>query len=176
MTQVLYQSTYGATRRYAEALARRLGTTAEPLDDPARPPGPGDAADAGPLVVLSPVLGPTIAAASYAARHDLGGRPVACVAVGMTLVEEARRKDQMAGILGDKAPRVSRFYLPGALYYSRLSTAHRQILRGIVGALRLKPGKSENERAMIRAYNKDVDRVDLGELEPIVEWAKSFSA
>ncbi|MEK0378151.1 hypothetical protein WNN44_05805, partial [Corynebacterium mastitidis] len=106
----------------------------------------------------------------------LGGRPVACVAVGMTLVEEARRKDQMAGILGDKAPRVSRFYLPGALYYSRLSTAHRQILRGIVGALRLKPGKSENERAMIRAYNKDVDRVDLGELDPIVEWAKSFSA
>lgn len=165
--QVLYESTYGATRRYAEALAQRLGTTAQKIPETGVAPQEG-----GPLIVLSPVFGPSIAAAAYVARHDLGERPVACVAVGMTLVEEARRKDQMAGILGAKAEHTQRFYLPGALNYSRISTAHRQIMRGIVAALRLKPGKSENERAMIQAYNKDVDRVDLGELEPLVRWAE----
>lgn len=172
MTQVLYQSTYGATRRYAKVLAQRLNTTAETLEDfgPLAHAEEGEFAE--PLVVLSPVFGPSIAAASYVAHHDLGGRPVACAAVGMALLQEARRKDQMAGILGDKADRVRRFYLPGALYYSRISVAHRQILRGIVGALRLKPSKTDNEKTMIQTYNKDLDQVDLTELDPIVEWAQ----
>ncbi|MBC3186753.1 hypothetical protein H7347_09275 [Corynebacterium sp. zg-331] len=175
MIQVLYATTYGATRRYAEALAGRLGATAEVLSSDDAPVSRLDPQDTTPLIVLSPVFGPSIAAASYVARHDLGDRPVACAAVGMTLADEARRKDQMAGILGAKAATTRRFYLPGALYYSRISTTHRQIMRGIVGALRLKPGKTDNERAMIEAYNKDVDRIDLAQLDPLVEWARGIS-
>lgn len=167
---VLYDTVYGSTRRYAEALAQRLRTGARPLAD-ARPEELR--ADPAPLVVLSPVHGPKIPAADFVAGHDLGARPVAVCAVGMTLPDEARQKDQMARTLSTK-PGVARFYLPGRLDYSTLSRKHRMIMWGLVGALKARPesSRSANERAMIEAYDRDTDRVDLAELDPVVEWVE----
>lgn len=170
-TTVVYDTSYGSTRQYAEELARRLGTTAAPLADAA----PAElAAGTGPLVVLSPVHGPSIPAAAFVAKHDLGSRPVAVCAVGMTLIDEARRKDQMAGMLSDR-PEVARFYLPGRLEYSTMNRKHRMIMWGIIKALRARPesARSDNDQAMIDSYDRDTDRVDLSELDGVVEWARA---
>ncbi|AGF71994.1 flavodoxin domain-containing protein [Corynebacterium halotolerans] len=167
---VLYDTSYGSTRQYAEELARRLGTTAQQLAEAA----PAElTAGTGPLIVLSPVHGPSIPAAAFVAKHDLGPRPVAVCAVGMTLIDEARRKDQMAGMLSDR-PEVARFYLPGRLAYSTMNRRHRMIMWGIIKALKAKPesARSANDRAMIDSFDRDTDRVDLAELDAVVEWAQ----
>lgn len=51
------------------------------------------------------------------------------------------------------------------------------VMRGIIQALKLKPRalRSDNDQSMIDSFKKDIDRVDLNELEPVVAWAKGES-
>lgn len=167
--RILFASAYGSTREYAQELGRRFGIEPEELDCV-------DAASLAqgtePVIVLSYTHGPHLPAASFVAEHDFGRRPVAAVAVGMSLVDAARKRDQMKGVLGAKADAVQRFYLPGRLNYSELSGSHHTIMRGVISALRLKPVKSDNDKSMIAGFNKNTDHLDLRALEPIVEWVK----
>lgn len=161
---VLYESDYGSTAQYAHALAEHLGVTATPLADAAALP-----ASSGPLIVLSYVHGPMVPAASFVAKRDLGERPVAVCAVGMTLLDVARAKDQLKGMV---PAGVARFYLPGRLSYSTMSRKHRMIMWGIIKALRAKreADRSPNDRAMIDSHDRDTDLVDLQELDAVVAW------
>lgn len=170
MAHILFESQYGSTKQYAEELAQRLGTTARPLN------GADVPADDEPIIVMSYVHGPTLPATAWVNEHagelNLGTRPVAVATVGMSLSDYARGRDQAANLLGSRADHVERFYLPGRLNYSELSGTHGKVMTGIIAAIRLKPRKSDNDRAMISSHNKDVDRVDLTELGPIVDWAR----
>lgn len=170
MAHILFESQYGSTKQYAEELAQQLGTTARPLRDAGVPDGEE------PIIVMSYVHGPTLPAAAWVTEHakelDLGTRPVAVATVGMSLSDYARERDQVGQMLGSRAEHVERFYLPGRMNYSELSGTHGKVMTGIVTAIRLKPRKNDNDRSMISAYDTDVDRVDLGELKPIVDWAR----
>ena len=165
MTSVFYTTFYGSTRQYAEALAARLGTVAREL------PATLDATG-GPVVVLSPVHGPSHPGVRFIKSLPAIERPLALGTVGMTLVDVARHDDAPGTLLGDRAGQVTRFYLPGRLNYSELTTAHRWTMKALVGALRLKRQRTENEQAMVDSYGRDTDRVDLTLLEPVVEWAQ----
>ena len=165
MTSVFYTTFYGSTRQYAEALAARLGTVAREL--PATLEATG-----GPVVVLSPVHGPSHPGVRFIKSLPAIDRPLALVTVGMTLVDVARHDDAPGSLLGDRAGQVTRFYLPGRLNYSELKTAHRWAMKALVGALRLKRERTENEQAMVDSYGRDTDRVDLTLLDPVVEWAQ----
>ena len=165
MTSVFYTTFYGSTRQYAEALAARLGTVAREL------PATLDATG-GPVVVLSPVHGPSHPGVRFIKSLPAIDRPLALVTVGMTLVDVARHDDAPGTLLGDRAGQVTRFYLPGRLKYSELKTAHRWMMKTLVGALRLKRQRTENEQAMVDSYGRDTDRVDLTLLDPVVEWAQ----
>ena len=172
MVTVLYESAYGSTARYAHALAERLGTSARPLADAhLEASGPSD----GPLIVLSYVHGPVVPAASFVAKQDLGGRPAAVCAVGMTLLDVARANDQLASSVPEG---VARFYLPGRLDYSTMSRKHRMMMWGFVKALQAKreADRSPNDQAVIDSYDRDTDRVDLSELDQVVEWARRNGA
>ena len=167
--EIYYASFYGSTRAYADALAQQLGCTAQEIG------GVAPAAAGGPILVLAPMHGPSNAGVSFIKElpaEVLEARPVCLATVGMTLDHVVQEKDPAASLLGSRAGQVHRFYLPGRLNYSELSTGHTGIMRGIVSALRLKPGKSENDRMMIDTYGKDTDRVDLERLAPIVQWAR----
>lgn len=172
MTPIItYASIYGSTERYAQDLARRLGT------QPLRIDAHTEVSDAllqhptAPLVVLSPVHGPMNAGAKFIADNELGNRPVALCTVGMTLDEVAVDKDGAQRALGVKAPVVQRFYLPGRLNYSELSPTHRSTMWTIIKMLKVKPRKSANDKMMIETFDTDVDRVDFQLLDPVVEWA-----
>ncbi|MEX3516600.1 flavodoxin domain-containing protein [Corynebacterium camporealensis] len=167
MATIVYDSFYGSTRQYADALAVLIDATVVPL---AEANGEELIAAGEPVIVLSPVHGPQIRGAEFVAKHRWGKTPVAVAAVGMTLLDEARQKDQLARIVGENIPR---FYLPGRLNYSQLSQSHRTVMRTIVTALRLKPLKSANEKAMVKGYDKDIDRVNIDELKSLVKWARS---
>ena len=164
MTSVFYATFYGSTRQYAEALAGRLGTVAREL------PATLDAA--GGPVVLSPVHGPSHPGVRFIKSLPAIDRPLALVTVGMTPVDAARHDDASGPLLGDRAGQVTRFYLPGRLNYSELTTAHRWAMKALVGALRLKRERTENEQAIVDSYGRDTDRVDLTLLDPVVEWAQ----
>lgn len=165
MTSVFYTTFYGSTRQYAEALAARLGTVAREL------PATLDATG-GPVVVLSPVHGPSHPGVRFIKSLPAIDRPLALVTVGMTLVDVARHDDAPGTLLGDRAGQVTRFYLPGRLKYSELTTAHRWTMKALVGALRLKRERTEDEQALVDSYGQDIDRVDLTLLDPVVEWAQ----
>lgn len=178
MTCAIYYSTYyGSTQQYAEELASRLGTAAEPL--PSSPSAVAAEPAAGPLVVLAPAHGPLHDGAKFLQQLPaavLGNRPACLVTVGMTLDDEAVRADGAGTLLGKLKDSVTRFYLPGRMHYSELSGPHRTAMRGLVGMLKLKPGKSENEQALIANYGKDIDRVDLTRLAPVEAWAREHGA
>ena len=165
MTSVFYTTFYGSTRQYAEALAARLGTVARELPDTLDATG-------GPVVVLSPVHGPSHPGVRFIKSLPAIDRPLALVTVGMTLVDVARHDDAPGTLLGDRAGQVTRFYLPGRLNYSELTTAHRWTMKALVGALRLKRERTEDEQALVDSYGQDIDRVDLTLLDPVVEWAQ----
>lgn len=175
MVTVVYDSVYGSTKQYAQQLANLIDAELLELNTASNQAHLDLLAqDTSPMVVLAPVHGPACSAAAFVARHDFGARPVAVAAVGMTLLELARAKDQLSGPLAQK-PQIQRFYLPGRLNYSELSTQHAMIMKTMVAALKVKPLKSDNEKAIIDGYNQDVDRVDFSELDPLVEWVQRNS-
>lgn len=168
---IRYKSVYASSKEYAEKLAEILtdqGITAKAFD--ADVPVPIDDC---PVVVFSYVHGPSIPAVKVASEiieESADGRKVAAVAVGMTPLEDARRKDQLKSLAPECC---ARFYVPGRLFYSNVQANHKAILTSIVTALKLKPRKSETEKALIAGYNKDLDTMDFAELDQIVEWIKA---
>jgi len=162
---------YGSTRQYAEALAAQLEVTAGDLYTP----GSVSVAPGDPIVVLAPIHGPRhdgVAFIKNLPREVVDSNPIALVTVGMSIDAVAATADAAGNLLGQLSDRVTRFYVPGRLNYSQLSPKHSAVMKGIVGALRVKPRKSDNERSMIDMFGKDTDRVDLARLEPVVEWVE----
>lgn len=168
-TVVAFDSTYGSTRQYAEELASRLEANAVELDQTS---AEIDAHPDATLIVLSPVHGPMNAGAKFITDTELGTRRVALCTVGMTLDDIAVKKDGSARALGGKADRVTRFYLPGRLHYSELSTAHRATMWTVVNMLKAKPMKNANDKMMIETFDTDIDRVDFSRLDQVVDWAR----
>lgn len=165
---VLYSSYYGSTQQYAEALAARLGVMARGMTE--------GASISGPTVLLAPAHGPMHDGVKFLKGLDpavVERTPIALVTVGMTLDDEVVRVDATGQLLGELAPYVERFYLPGRMNYSELSGQHKTVMRTLITALKLKPGKTANERNMIDTYGLDVDRVDLERLDAIVAWAQA---
>lgn len=173
MVQVLYQSHYGSSKQYADAFAQHVGTIASSWND-TRALRPELDAEQGPVVVFSYIHGPRVPGVEAAIVAWKAGRPTALCVVGMTLVNKARRDDALANQVGED---ITRFYLPGRLNYSELTTAHATVMKGIIQAIKLKPRslRSENDQAMIDAYKQDIDRVDLAELDPVIAWAQDNS-
>lgn len=177
MTCAIYYSTYyGSTQQHAEELGRRLEVGVDKLPAPSDVPAdPG----AGPIVVLAPAHGPMHDGVKFLQQlpaEVLANRPACLVTVGMSLDDEAVRADAAGGLLGKLKDSVQRFYLPGRLYYSELTGGHKTAMRGLVSMLKFKPGKSENEKALIASYGKDIDRVDLARVAPVEVWAREHGA
>lgn len=165
---VLYSSYYGSTQQYAEALAARLGVVARGMTE--------GASISEPTVLLAPAHGPMHDGVKFLKGLDpavVERTPIALVTVGMTLDDEVVKADATGQLLGELASYVERFYLPGRMNYSELSGQHKTVMRTLITALKLKPGKTANERNMIDTYGLDVDRVDLERLDAIVAWAQA---
>ena len=162
MARIYYSTVYGSTREYAEELASLLDDTAQPI--PSSPPEID-----GPVVVLSPIHGPSHAGAKFV-KSLPADVPVALVTVCMST--DAPQTDPAAGLLGKRADSVTRFYLPGRLNYSELSLKHKMVMRGLVTALKAKGNLSPSEQDTVNIHGKDTDRVDFAELDPVVAWVR----
>lgn len=162
MVRIYYSTVYGSTCEYAEELASFLGVTAQPI--PSSPP----AVD-GPVVVLSPIHGPSHAGAKFVKTLP-SDVPVALVTTCMST--NASETDPARSLLGGRADSVERFYLPGRLNYSEMSVKHKMLMRGLVTALNAKGNLSPSEQDTVDIHGKDTDRVDFRLLDPVVAWVR----
>lgn len=174
---IFYDTFYGSTREYAQALGQRLGVEPIVFDTPEAVAALPTitAAPGTPIVVLSPIHGPAHPGVRFIKQLPddvVENHPIALATVGMMLIHVAVNQDAASNLLGALAERVTRFYLPGRMNYSELSPKHAAVMRGIVGALRLKPGKTANDRAMVANYGRDVDTMDLARLVAVADWAQ----
>lgn len=167
---VAYESVYGSTAQYAEALAQRLGVAACGFEQASKD---AQLQPDAVIIALSYVHGPVNPGAKFLVDTDLNGHRTALCTVGMTLDDVVQKKDPAAKSLGNKAEQIKRFYLPGRLNYSELTTAHRTTMWTITNMLKAKPLKNANDKMMISTFDSDVDRVDLHRLDEVEAWARS---
>ncbi|MCX7542151.1 hypothetical protein OS128_04365 [Corynebacterium sp. P5848] len=171
---VIFDSVYGSTEHYARSFAGRFGATPVALGD--APSSVGQLPGLGPVVVFSPNYAGQISGAKWLRDNALGGHPTALVVVGMSVSSWVRERDGAAKALGDNADRITRFYLPGRLIYSKLSRIHRGTLWSLNQMLRRKSNRTVNEEEIVRQYGRDIDRVDDTELDPVEQWARGHLA
>ncbi|AZA13162.1 flavodoxin domain-containing protein [Corynebacterium choanae] len=169
---VLYDSNYGSSQRYAQQLAQMLHTTAQRLADV---DAAAVAATGEPIVVVSPNYAGQIAGAQWLQRHADLAVPRALCVVGMSKPAEAAAHDPARKALGAVADQVHRFYLPGALAWSKLSLLHRGALTTLSTMLKAKPGRSDAEQHIIDSVGHDSDAVDFAELEAVLDWVTTQS-
>ncbi|MDO5076411.1 flavodoxin domain-containing protein [Corynebacterium sp.] len=174
---ILVESVYGSTQEYATELAKRTDGVIRPLAVAEETFAAELAATPAPIIVCAPNYGPVNKGVSWLKDHGLLVRrhAVALVVVGMSLPEYARSRDAAGGALGDLAPEVERFYLPGRLRHSQLSAKHRSVLWSVNQMIKRKPGLNENDRNMIAEYGKDVDHVDFAHVQPVVDWWRALT-
>ena len=61
------------------------------------------------------------------------------------------------------------FYLLGRLDYSTMSRKHRLMMAGLCAVLKRKSQPTEDDRMIIDSLGKQLDQMDLRQLEPLVE-------
>lgn len=162
MVRIYYSTVYGSTREYAEELASLLDDTAHEI--PSSPPQVD-----GPVVVLSPIHGPSHAGVKFVKSLPTDV-PVALVTVCMSTA--ASETDPARSLLGGRADSVERFYLPGRLNYSEMTVKHKMVMRGLVTALKAKGNLTASEQDTVDMHGKDTDRVDFAALDPVVAWVR----
>lgn len=160
---VTYTSKYGSTRRYALALAERLGTSAVDLESLA------SAHDADPLIVLAPVYATRIRGRRRILRamRSAPGR-AALVVVALSPADDPGRGDLAAKLVARTRRVVTTFQLRGDLDPARLSWPDRVIMAALRRELRSKP---DDPAAQMLLPGTPLELVDESTLDPVVAWA-----
>ncbi|WJZ02189.1 flavodoxin domain-containing protein [Corynebacterium freiburgense] len=173
---ILVESVYGSTQQYADELAKRTGGRIRALENTETLETELASAPA-PLIICSPNYGPVNKGVSWVKENPQLVRAYASalVVVGMSLPDYAKTRDAAGTALGNLAADVPRFYLPGRLTHSQLSTKHRSVLWSVNQMIKRKPSPNENDRNMIAEYGKDIDHVNFTHLEPVVNWWRSLT-
>ena len=165
---IVYTSKYGSTRRYALALAERLGTSAVELssfDASGRP---------DPLIVLAPVYATRIRGRRRLIRaiRSAPGR-VALVVVALSPASDPGRGDLAAKLVAASHRVVTTFHLRGDLDPARLTWPDRVLMAALRRSLRRTPD-APAARMLLPA--RRLDQVDEAALESVVAWATGPAA
>lgn len=160
---VTYTSKYGSTRRYALALAERLGTSAVDLESLA------SAHDADPLIVLAPVYATRIRGRRRILRamRSAPGR-AALVVVALSPADDPGRGDLAARLVAATCRVVTTFQLRGDLDPARLTWPDRVLMTALRRELAKTP---DAPAAQLLLPPRRLQQVDESSLEPVVAWA-----
>lgn len=164
---VTFTSRYGSTRRYANALAERIGTRAVDLASMR------DAAAADPLIVLAPQYVTTI----LGRRRIIRAIRSAPGAVALVVVALSPADDPGRGTLAQKLVKASGravaiFQLRGDLDPDRLRWVDRVLMAALRRELRTTP---DEPIARLLLNRERVEFVDESTLGPIVDWAQGHT-
>ena len=170
---IIYGSQYGSTKRYAEQLAEMTGIEAVDYKKV-------KSIDGYDRIVY---LGALCAGGVMGLKETIGkmapGQELVIATVGVTDpneqsyyegIRKAIKAQLPTGLYDEK----SIFHLRGAIDYAQLGFKHR-IMMKMFHSMMLKKSESEptaDARAMLETYDKKVDFVDFGTLNPIAELIK----
>ncbi len=175
-TIILYGSRYGATQKYAQELASRLGCSAISLDKA----GSEDVKDCGCVVIGGGLYANKAVGSKAVAKlmPHLAGKHVAVFTVGITppnnyeAIRVGWRQSYPALVKQD----ADFFHLLGTLDPENLSWLHRTTLGILQKSLRKRAGKdlTQGEWIMLDALENPTRELRPNAVEPIAELVRSW--
>ena len=172
MKIILFGTTYGSSKLYAEELSKRTGIEARSYDEVS------SIDDYDTIVYIGSLYAGGVQGMkkTFSKLTDVSNRKIIIVTVGLadpTDLENTKSiknsiKNQLSNEVYDHA---TIFHLRGAIDYAKLGFKHKTMMSLLYNKAKNLPEekKTAEVRAMIDTYNKQVSFIDYESLTPIVE-------
>lgn len=154
VSAIVYNSSTGFTRRYAELLGEKTGLLAYDMNGKSLPPKGSE------VIYLGWLRAGSLAGYRKAARRY---RVRALGVVGMSPTPNGKAMEDMT---------LPAFYLPGGYRPDALSGLDKLMMSAMGRMLARKAPKNEEEAMMIRAFQTGCDSFDPESLTPVTEFLK----
>ena len=172
MKIILFGTTYGSSKIYAEELSKRTGIEARSYDDVS------SIDDYDTVIYIGSLYAGGVQGMkkTFSKLTDVGEKKIIIATVGLadpTDLENTKSiknsiKNQLSNEVYDHA---TIFHLRGAIDYAKLGFKHKTMMSLLYNKAKNLPEekKTAEVRAMIDTYNKQVSFIDYERLTPIVE-------
>ena len=172
MKIILFGTTYGSSKLYAEELSKRTGIEARSYDEVS------SIDDYDTVVYIGSLYAGGVQGMkkTFSKLTDVGEKKIIIATVGLadpTDLENTKSiknsiKNQLSNEVYDHA---TIFHLRGAIDYAKLGFKHKTMMSLLYKKAKNLPEekKTAEVRAMIDTYNKQVSFIDYESLTPIVE-------
>ena len=172
MKIILFGTTYGSSKLYAEELSKRTGIEARSYDEVS------SIDDYDTVVYIGSLYAGGVQGMkkTFSKLTNVGEKKIIIATVGLadpTDLENTKSiknsiKNQLSNEVYDHA---TIFHLRGAIDYAKLGFKHKTMMSLLYNKAKNLPEekKTAEVRAMIETYNKEVSFIDYESLTPIVE-------
>lgn len=165
---ILYGSRYGAARRYAEALAAKMGITAEPYRTKR------DLSVCDTVIYFGSLYAGRVTGLANTAARLSEGQSVIIVTVGLADPNDSANAEAIRAAVRRQVPdwvyaQAKLFFLRGGIDYKALRLRHRAMMWAFRRMLLKTPPeeRTAETKAILDTYGQTVDFVDLGRLDEI---------
>lgn len=172
-TIIIYGSSYGSTKRYAERLSEITGLKAVFFKDVK------SVAGYDRIVYLGALCAGGVMGLKKTVRSLSSNQELFVATVGLADPTDAENVNHIRGCLKKQVPashydESKIFHLRGAIDYTKLGLKHRIMMKLLYSKVVKIPEAERNAevRALIATYGKQVDFVNLDTLEPIAQILK----
>ena len=172
MKIILFGTTYGSSKIYAEELSKRTGIESRSYDEVSSIDGYDTVVYIGSLYTGG-VQGMK---KTFSKLNDVSNRKIIIATVGLadpTDLENTKSiKSSIKNQLSDEVYKhATIFHLRGAIDYAKLGFKHKTMMSLLYNKAKNLPEekKTAEVKAMIETYNKQVSFIDYESLAPIVE-------
>ena len=174
MKIILFGTTYGSSKIYAEELSKRTGIEVRSYDEVS------SINDYDTVIYIGSLYAGGVQGMkkTFSKLNDVSNRKIIIVTVGLadpTDLENAKSiKSSIKNQLSDEVYKhATIFHLRGAIDYAKLGFKHKTMMSLLYNKAKNLPEekKTAEVRAMIDTYNKEVSFIDYESLTPIVELA-----
>ena len=169
MNIIIYGSEYGNAKKYAEELSARTGIATVPYKEVK------SLNDYDTIVYIGSLYAGGVLGMkkTFAGLTDYKDKQIVIATVGLADPLNKKNtdhiKDEMKKQLADGIYNSAHvFHLRGGIDYSKLSFKHRAMMRFVYNKAKKEP-VTEETKALIETYDKEVDFVDLDTLQPIID-------
>lgn len=173
MKIILFGTTYGTSRLYAEELSKRTGVEAQSYDEVS------SIDDYDTIVYIGSLYAGGVQGMkkTFAKLVDVGSKNIIIATVGLadpTDLENINSiRNSIKKQLSDEVyNHAIIFHLRGAIDYAKLGFKHNTMMSLLYNKAKKLPEEKKNAevKAMIETYNKQVSFIDYESLTPIVEF------
>ena len=173
MKIILFGTTYGSSKLYAEELSKRTGIEARSYDEAS------SIDDYDTVVYIGSLYAGGVQGMkkTFSKLTDVGEKKIIIATVGLADPTDSENinsirnsiKNQLSDELYNHA---TIFHLRGAIDYAKLGFKHKTMMSLLYNKTKNLPEekKTAEVRAMIETYNKEISFIDYESLTPIVEF------